>query len=463
MTSSIQNRSGWATVQRFLQAAGVEAPPNLAEKQKIQLSPEDAAKVEARLTDRYAAGHVGEVNDVKQAIVKCRDVFEVAADVGGAFGTLLGNRPNHPVGTVTTENQTRAGVGPIPLDEAQHPDRPVSVPATQAEALLEAIKKAPADLKAAIAAMLQGATANGDIQAKDDARKAYTKTIAEGMSTGQLEQAQAVHSAPALPETNYVSNLFKPVRFFEDLIAAFMFEFAAKMQQELKDQMDEMRRSDPQVPKFDRIQTLRSVLGQMPPGVVDVAARSIAANQDEILAALPQNDPMRDVLSEVAKRAQSGEPMPVPAVHSDIAQAMLGSKDKDVRLFGLITDMQVAAQRLESVPTTAGGYNKLNDRQLEQVKADYATLTGHMDAAKPALMQMLVANGDPASLALAKQIEEMPKLPPLPQSQDANSRALMMEQVRMATNQYQQVMQALSQILGAFDDLAKNTIRKIGQ
>ena len=55
------------------------------------------------------------------------------------------------------------------------------------------------------------------------------------------------------------------------------------------------------------------------------------------------------------------------------------------------------------------------------------------------------------------------RIPELPGEVDPTSRQMMFQRINMMTQQYQQIMQALNEIMGKMNEMAMDSVRKIGR
>lgn len=319
----------------------------------------------------------------------------------------------------------------------------------ETDAALDEMKRAGGEHGEALAG--EAATARktvfdeGDIKASPEGgRKAYVESTAK-------------HS-PMLDAINEGATSL----FFEDRLVAFLMKNGMKFMEDMNEKMaqfdDPKKLEDVRASFNDAAKKMLGMADRLSP---DGKAR-VAQKLSTFLKANPQVDkelPAYKAWAEKFKASPSAK-LPasasaeavlkdLPPVDNKVIQAMANSDHKEVREFSAVFS---AAERADAFrELTPERVATMSEDDLRKLHGEMKGFSGELQRMKSMLPE-----------DVAKNLKDL-NVPELPAQVDPTSRQLMFQQINVMMQQYQQIMQALSETLNKLNEMAMDPIRKMGR
>jgi hypothetical protein len=421
---------------KLMKAAGLDKGFAIANEPKIKLSEAEEAKLTAHVGTLQGPEHKAALD----LLGYFKDRFELKS--GNNFLDVLSkSTPAKPEAGGRTRSVAEAN--------AERLGGPTTASVQDVNGAAESIDHAKAvggdNVAGAMKDGMRGAVENGDVNVnrEDGGRKAYVNTMAQNDSMAGID---AMLASP----------------FFEDRLMAFLTKAANRFMGQLNEAMEKF--DDPK-----REQEIRDAFKTAMKKGMSMADRLSPAGKEKAAARLAdllkQNPTLGGEGADVVKqwvatiKPQSGAGAAgidkdavlkaMPSSDNKIIEAMSKSDKAEIR------EMAGVFKATESAKSFAGiTEDELSKMSPEQLRGVHGKMNRFSDELK-GLRSMLPDD-------LQKAFEDV-RIPEMPGEIDPTSRQMMFQRINMMTQQYQQIMQALNEIMGKMNEMAMDSVRKIGR
>jgi hypothetical protein len=424
-----------------LQIADASADP----AKKIKLKP---AEVDQLL------GHVEKLPAAeKAAALRTLDIFRDSFDFGGqeaAQKKLLNFVPKteiplHAEGrvrSVQTLKEERAGE-PVTASA-----KDIKGAGNALDELAKAVGTAGAGVVSEAAAAVKNVFDEGKIKAspEDGGRKEYVKTMAK-------------NTAHAFDPMEYYDKMANSP-YFEDRIMAFMGAHATRFMKEMNERLASF--DDPE--RHNRIrEAFKPSMKDMLKMADRLDPQAKARVAQELHQTIQQNPKFfKDEAAALVEWADAGSKLPppqagagdaktlesMPPADSKVIEAMKKSDNRQVREWGAVL---AASEKADKLRAMAPQLETANEDTLRSMHKEAGAFKEQLELLKPLLPKDIQEN-----------VGQL-KLDDLPEQIDPTSRQIMFQQINVMMNQYQQIMQAMSEIINKMNEMAMDPIRKMGR
>lgn len=302
---------------------------------------------------------------------------------------------------------------------------------------------------------------DNDAKVHPEAQKARTKSVAKRQAASSDEAPAAPPAAPpaASNPTMALFEQYAKSPFFEDRLMAALgkagLKFMTDMNQKLASFDDPQREAQLRQIAKDDMAGMLKMANTLSPDAKSRVAQQIAdfAKQGGKVA-----DPQLQAFIDSAGKpgADGKTPSPddimkaMPSSDNPIVKAMASSADPSVRGWGAVIQASDSAEQLKGMLANRDPM-KMSEDDLRAIVAK-----GHEFQAEVHGLQSSLPED------VKQQIGEV-KIDDLPAAIDPTSRQVMFQQINLMMNQYQQIMQAFSEIINKLNEMAMDPIRKIGR
>lgn len=419
---------------KLMRAAGLEKGFAIANEPTIKLSEAEEAKLTAHIGTLQGPEHKAAL----ELLGYYKDRFELKS--GNNFLDVLSK---------TTPAKPEAGGRTRSVAEAntERLGTPPNASADDVKGVAGNINHAKEvggeNVAGAMNDALKGTVENGDVKMnrENGGRKAYVDTMAQNNSMSGID---AMLASP----------------FFEDRLMAFLTKAANRFMGQLNDAMEKF--DDPK-----REQDIRDAFRASMKKAMGMADRLSPAGKEKAAAKLAdlikQNPKIEGPgADEIKKFISSVKPEPgaqaidknavlkaLPSSTNPVIEAMTKSDKPELREMAAVFKATESAQSFAGI--TEDEIKKMSLDQLRDVHGQMKEFSQELRGLK----SMLPAD-------LQKDLQDT-RIPELPGDIDPMSRQMMFQRINMMTQQYQQIMQALNEIMGKMNEMAMDSVRKIGR
>jgi chorismate mutase len=299
---------------------------------------------------------------------------------------------------------------------------------------------------------------DGDVKASaDGGRKAYVETTAKRASTGSTPPNATDTSTP-LSRSMQMFEQYSKSPWFEDRLMGMLGRNSLKFMHEMNDKLANF--DDPK-----REAQIRDVADGNAKKMLALADQITPEGKARVAEQLMKSDPPLNGPPALMEWLEKVKKMPTPvggASHDEllkhlppadnaVIKAMEHSDRREVREWAAVFKAAESAEQIKQAlppPEAIKAMPEEEVRALHGQAKDFATKLKAMKSMLPQDLQDKI--GD-------IQLDE------LPSQIDPTSRQVMFQQINLMMNQYQQIMQAMSETINKLNEMAMDPIRKMGR
>jgi hypothetical protein len=431
---------------RGLASKGLQIADAAADaEKKIKLKPAELDHLIAHVEKLPAAE--------KASALRTLDLFRDSFDFGGqdaARAKLINFVPKSE-----TPLHAQGRVRSVQEFKSEKAGQPVNASAQEMKQLGETVdelsRAGGPSLAAAATAAFKNAVDAGEIKpSADGGRKEYVKMSAQNASAGGFDPMSYFDSMANSP-------------YFEDRLMAFMGANATRFMREMNERLEKF--DDPKRAAQIR-EAFRPSMKQMLDMADKVTPEGRARIAHSVHETLKQNPDFfskeAPELVEWAEKVKQTPPPDSSAAHREALQslppadnnvltAMSKSDQSQVREWAAVLKTAAKADALKARMGEAGSFETMGEGQVRELHEEAKSFREHLESVKDNLPKDMAAAVGQVQLA------------PLPPAQDPTSRQIMFQQINVMMNQYQQIMQAMSEIINKMNEMAMDPIRKMGR
>ncbi len=419
---------------RLMKAAGLDKGFAIANEPKIKLSEAE----EAKLTAHVGTLHGPEHKVALELLGYFKDRFELKS--GNNFLDVLSKstpakaEAGGRTRSVAEANAERLG----PKPEASADDVKGA-----ADSINHARNVGGEHIAGAMGDGLKGTVENGDVKVnrEDGGRKAYVDTMAQNNSNSGIDEM-----------------LRSP--FFEDRLMAFLTKQANRFMGQLNEAMEKFDDPKKELAIRDAFKASMQKSLAMAERLSPAGKEKAAAKLADLLKQNPKiegpgADEIKKFVASVKTEAgaagldKDAVLKALPSSDNPIIEAMTKSDKPELREMAAVFKASESASSFANITE-----QEVNNMSVDQLRAMHTDMKGFSSELK-ALKSMLPAD-------LQKDFQDV-RIPELPGDVDPTSRQMMFQRINMMTQQYQQIMQALNEIMGKMNEMAMESVRKIGR
>ncbi len=426
-----------------LKSKGLQIADSLTDPdKKISLKGPEVDRLLAHVEGLPAADRA----DAVQVLDLFRDKFEISDEA--ARKKLLDFVPK-TAAPIDVSGRVRS-VADAKIEAATAPKTASAKHIKEADGLIDAAANAAGGGKAgeALAGEMhkaaQSVFSDGDVKADPDGgRKAYVETSAK-RNNGDPTMA--------------LFDKYARSPFFEDRLMAALGRSSLKFMNEMNEKLstfDDPKREDEMRGLMkDNIKQLLAQADRISPdGKAKVAAQIAAFVKDN-----PDFDgppELKQFLSQVKANPAASDGHDdllgsLPPIDNSVVSAMEKSDRREVREWAAVFKAAHSAENIKRALGSAD-VDSLGEDKLHHLMDQAHDFQAELGAVKSMLPE-----------DVQKELPDV-KLKPLPAQIDPTSRQVMFQQINLMMNQYQQIMQAMSEIINKMNEMAMDPIRKMGR
>ena len=460
---SLNTQNASQALSRLLRDASVQskglqiADAMTSPDKKIALKPDEVQSLLAHVEKLPAAD--------KTSAVACLDLFRDRFEIAdpAAKKLFLDFVPK-----TATPIEIGGKVRTVAEAHAQSVTPPVTASAADikdADKAIDGMRKAAGPhsegMAADAAAALKAPFDDGQVKANPEGggRKAYVEGQAK---RADLPPPPTPPSTQAKPGQGGVMKLFDEYArspFFEDRLMAALGKNSLRFMNEMNDKLasfDDPKRED------DIRAEHKAGMTKMLEQADRLSPEGKARCAQQLLELAKTNPDLggseKPALMEWLEKAKAAAPPAgtsphelldkLPPIDNTVIDAMADSNRGDVRGWSTVFKAADTAEQLKALPADV---STLSEDQVRAVHANADKLAGQLNALKSKLPP-----------DMQKDIGDI-KLDGLPAAIDPSSRQVMFQQVNLMMNQYQQIMQAMSEVINKMNEMAMDPIRRMGR